>query len=242
MNYILFLSVFIIICGCTSNEDRGRDPTLQFTYLHPLFGERGRLVDHDEWKIPAFPIRWKGHGLFGQVLGDDSNYGTASYIHDNIKRRGRETIQYATHEDTIYFDFRPDGALPATEVFIRRNLTSGRDDCIIPPFPIPELFDRKFWVEDTQLRHLGLFNITFTGLVSETGGVLSRCWKGWRREGYPILFCNLGSHDDITAFQPTVKQIHSFRFIETYGEVQDESFGGTAPGIYTPPDNLNCHY
>jgi hypothetical protein len=167
--------------------------------------------------FPAFPRRWHGSGVF-QEIGNPPNRLIAEYWHDRERGIGREIAKYVDKLQLIYFDFRTSETsyLPASEIWIELNRTSGVDECYIPPFPIPNLFTRTFWITGT--------NMTFRGQC-QIGGELSDCWLGAIPGSgpvptIPLLFCNLASR--YPEFRPVVKQVLDFRFYEYWGEEQSE--------------------
>lgn len=163
--------------------------------------------------FPAFEDRYCGSGAF-QEIGNNENRLLARYCHDGIQGIGYEEADYVKEQREIFFDYRPveTRELPAAEIWIRTNLTSGVKECLIPLFPIPNLFVREWWVQSAT-------NLDYAGRC-EIGGYLSDCWVGNHPQDitFPIFFCNL--RESYPKFHPVVKQVGPFRFFEYKGQVQ----------------------
>jgi hypothetical protein len=171
--------------------------------------ERQAALDTDSGKpFPNFPLRYRSSGRF-QDVSTPPNRLVARYTFDMELGVNREEVAWVDRETLIFnvYDLDPsDGTDPDREYFIEKNPTTGRLECTLNPFPLPNVFSRDWWLGN---------NMVYQG-TETIEGWLADCWAGTvPGVGLEARFCNRA--DKYPNLAPLLKKLGPFEFFDYFG-------------------------
>jgi hypothetical protein len=168
------------------------------------------LTPAEDKAFPNFPLRYRGSGYFVDTANPAGNFLAQQYIFDMERGVNREVGTYIDREQLIFnvYDLDPsDGTDPDREYFVQKNPATGQDECVLNPFPLPNVFRREWWLQ-SNMHYVGTETIN---------GFAADCWEGeLPGAGLPAKFCNRA--DRYPDFAPVLKKIATFEFRDHYGE------------------------